>query len=279
MISDRGSTTLSSTDMSDYFSVTRSLACGAILYCQNGTADLLINFTLWHLDKGSVFVLFPGDVIMLRERSNDFYEEVLAYSSEILREASLQIESTVYSNLRLHRLCTLDEVREHVVTGMFSIMHFYFNLKNCTCLKEIVTLQLKVFFIGFYDYIIRCRPKLPPEAGSQRINELFNSFMQLLEREYSMSHSVAYYAQRLCITPKYLGMIVARKTKRKTKDIIDEYLILQLKLSLSDSVASVKQISHNYNFSDVAFFCRYFKQHTGVTPQQYRSRMSVNMLN
>lgn len=248
-----------------------AVGCGAILYCHGGEADISVNFSKWRLSPSSVFVLFPGDVLMVERASDYFIVEAIAYSPAILREASFQIEHTVYSSLRLHRLCTRQEVRDSVVEGMFSIFRFFFAEKNCDCVNEIVSLQLKSFFIGFYDYIIRCAPQLPQEEGSRRTNELFNSFMQMLERYCKLSHNVSYYADRLFITPKYLGMIVMRKTGKNTKDLIAEFVVLQLKMSLSASDATVNQLAHEYNFSDAAFLCRYFKRYTGMTPQQYRN--------
>ncbi|MBR1727561.1 MAG: AraC family transcriptional regulator, partial [Muribaculaceae bacterium] len=84
------------------------------------------------------------------------------------------------------------------------------------------------------------------------------------------SRDVAYYAQRLNISPKYLNTIVQRTTQHTAKAIIDQYVVMQLKLLLRTSTDPIKQIAWDYQFSDTSFLCRYFKQHTGQTPQQFR---------
>ena len=61
------------------------------------------------------------------------------------------------------------------------------------------------------------------------------------------------------------------------KTIMDNYVILQIKLVLRTCDANVKQISWDFNFSDPSFFCRYFKQHTGLTPQQFRKSMKESL--
>jgi AraC-like DNA-binding protein len=94
--------------------------------------------------------------------------------------------------------------------------------------------------------------------------------MELLETEFRQDHEVNYYANRMCITRKYLGLIVKGKTGLSPKQIIDEYLMLRLKLTMRTSKASLKQIANEYHFADQSALTRYFKTHAGLTPQQFR---------
>ena len=105
---------------------------------------------------------------------------------------------------------------------------------------------------------------------SYRVRELFNDFMMLMERDYKTSRDVGYYAEKMNITPKYLTNIVKQVTEHTPKAIIDQYTILQLKMQLKRTSLSIKQLAWEYHFTDVSFFCRYCKKHTGLTPQQVR---------
>lgn len=270
MISAENGTELILSEMEGYVETPQMINCGAILFCRGGAADIHINFNVWHFDEGKVMTLFPSDVLYIKDKSDDFRVEVLSYSPDILREASLHIEQSIYSAMREDRLVKRPGVAEKIVEGMFKILHYYFEEEGCKCLNEILTLQLKSFFLGFYDYVKREKPEIHIGEGSRRTNELFNKFMEILEHHYKDSHEVAYYADLLCITPKYLGMIVQYKTGHSTKTIITEYIILQLKLRLQTTRVTVKQLAAEYHFSDVSFFTRYFKTRTGMTPQGYR---------
>lgn len=243
---------------------------GAIIICRSGIATLRIDFKTWRLAEGDVITLFPNDVVCLEEASDDFTVEMLRYDPAMLREASLQLERTVYSRLRSDRCRQGSQVVTRIINAMFALLRIYFDQPECKCLDQLVLYQLKAFFTGFYDYIIRCKPEEPNET-TPRANEIFNQFMELLERDYKLSHDVAYYAHELCITPKYLSTIVKRITTHTPKTIIDHYVILQLKLSLRNSDVAVKQLAWDFHFSDTSFFCRYFKQHTGLSPQEFRS--------
>lgn len=245
---------------------------GAIVICRKGKAIIHVNYHQWELYKGAVITVFPNDVVLLEEikGTESFEVEMLRYSASLLREASLQMEQTVYSFLREDR-CRQDKpIVTNIINSMFQLLKVYFDQKECNCLTDLVLYQLKAFFIGFHEYLQRNPQYQQSEIKSRRIRELFNHFMMLVEREYKTSRDVNYYAQKMNITSKYLTNIVKQVTPHTPKIIIDEYVILQLKMQLHLSKQSIKEIAWEYHFSDVSFFCRYFKSHTGKTPQQFR---------
>lgn len=262
--------TLSLTTLSRWRTEPTIIDCGAIILCRSGNATMTIGFKDWELHEGAVITLFPNDVVLLRQVSDDFEVEMLQFDRDLLREASVQFEQTVYSLLRADR-CRRDRVVvTRIIENMFSLLKVYFTQRDCTCLDELVLYQLKAFFIGFYDWIIRNPEERLPEEGSPRTRALFNKFMECLEENYKHSREVLYYAHSLNITSKYLNTIVRRLTHQTAKAIIDQYVVMQLKLVLKTTTLTIREIAWDYHFSDDSFFCRYFKHHCRVSPQAYR---------
>lgn len=275
------------------------LTYGAILICRKGKARLNVNYKGWELYEGAVITLFPNDVVELKvdgdckspqtengdcrfpetengdckspQTANSFQAEILKYNPSLLREASLQLEQTVYSSLREDRCRQDTPVVTNIINGMFSLLKVYFDQSECTCISQLVLCQLKAFFIGFHEYLQRNPQYRPDEVKSYRVRELFNRFMMLLERDYKISRDVNYYAEKMNISSKYLTNIVSQVTGHTPKTIIDQYVILQLKMHLKRTTQSIKEMAWEFHFADVSFFCRYFKKHTGLTPQQIRS--------
>lgn len=246
---------------------------GAILICRKGKATVNINYKEWHLHEGAVITVFPNDVVELKVKSEAslFDVEMLKYNASLLREASLQLEQTVYSSLREDRCRQDTPVVTNIIDSMFALLKVYFNQSECTCISQLVLLQLKAFFVGFHEYLQRNPQNRPDdEVKSYRVRELFNRFMMLMERDYKLSRDVNYYTDLMHITSKYLTNIVRQVAGHTPKTIIDQYVILQLKMQLQRSSQSIKEIAWEYHFTDVSFFCRYFKKHTGLTPQQMR---------
>lgn len=245
---------------------------GMILLCTEGEANIRVHFSEWLLKPGAVITLFPGDVVSITHKSKEFKAETLCYAASLLREASLQLEHTVYSELKTDRCRTESATLTNIVSNMFDLLRLYFEQEGCTCLDQLVLLQLKAFFLGFYDYLYRNPIERKADNGSPRTKELFNRFMRELENRYRQSRDVSFYAELLNISPKYLNIVTQRITSHTIKTIIDQYVVLQIKQSLSTEEKSIKQLAWEYHFSDLSFFCRYFKQHTGMTPQQFRKR-------
>ena len=275
------------------------LTYGAILICRKGKARLNVNYKDWELYEGAVITLFPNDVVDLKvdgdckspqtengdcrspetengdckspQTANSFQVEILKYNPSLLREASLQLEQTVYSSLREDRCRQDTPVVTNIINGMFGLLKVYFDQSECTCISQLVLCQLKAFFIGFHEYLQRNPQYRSDEVKSYRVRELFNRFMMLLEKDYKISRDVNYYAEQMNISSKYLTNIVNQVTGHTPKTIIDQYVILQLKMHLKRTTQSIKEMAWEFHFADVSFFCRYFKKHTGLTPQQIRS--------
>lgn len=266
----QGRTQLGESNLRDWHGEPTVLDYGMIIICRQGRATLRVNFTEWVMTKGAVITLFPNDVVVLSQVSDDFRVEHLRYNASLLREASLQLEQTVYSQLRKDRCRSASPIVTKIIDAMFTLLNIYFEQRDCICLDQLVLCQLKSFFLGFHDYLYRHPSERPQESCSPRVRELFNQFMLTLERRYRDSRDVSYYASLLHITPKYLNTIAQKVTGHNAKTLIDHYAVLQIKLSLRTTTASAKEIAWQYHFSDLSFFCRYFKQHTGMSPMQFR---------
>lgn len=89
-----------------FFSEATVIDYGMIVLCQDGEAQIRVNFSEWRLAQGSVITLFPNDVVVLLSMTADFQVEYLKYDASLLREASLQLEQTVYSQLKIDRCRT-----------------------------------------------------------------------------------------------------------------------------------------------------------------------------
>lgn len=298
-LSSQQEASLSCSGLEEWQEGPQVLTYGAILICRKGKARLNVNYKDWELYEGAVITLFPNDVVELKvdgdckspqtengdcrspetengdckspQTANSFQVEILKYNPSLLREASLQLEQTVYSSLREDRCRQDTPVVTNIINGMFGLLKVYFDQSECTCISQLVLCQLKAFFIGFHEYLQRNPQYRPDEVKSYRVRELFNRFMMLLEKDCKISRDVNYYAEKLNISSKYLTNIVSQVTGHTPKTIIDQYVILQLKLHLKRSTQSIKEMAWEFHFADVSFFCRYFKKHTGLTPQQIRS--------
>lgn len=124
-----------------WFSEATAIDYGMIVLCREGEATIGVNFLEWRLKKGSVITLFPNDVVAVTNRTDDFGVEILKYGASLLREASLQLEQTVYSQLKTDRCRTESPILTNIINNMFALLRLYFEQEGCICLEQLVTLQ------------------------------------------------------------------------------------------------------------------------------------------
>ena len=256
---------------SDLLTEEHAIAFGAMMLCKSGHADIRINFGQWLLTKDSFICFYPNDIAQWKNVSDDFLAEVVIYSPEVLRAASMNIEHEIYRELRDDRLCSNNDLIQNMVKGLFDMFRFYHTNTFFKSKDNITTHLIQAFFMGFADFT-RHNPNQAhthPEE-SPRNRQLFARFMQLIEEKYKESNEVAYYAERMNISSKYLGKIALMHTGLTAKHIINDYRVQQLKLALVTTTQSLKEISLAFHFTDQSAFTRYFKAHTGKTPKAYR---------
>ncbi|UKI43364.1 MAG: hypothetical protein L6U16_09845 [Porphyromonadaceae bacterium] len=111
---------LTSEHSESWFSEATAIDYGMIVLCREGEATIGVNFLEWRLKKGSVITLFPNDVVAVTNRTDDFGVEILKYGASLLREASLQLEQTVYSQLKTDRCRTESPILTNIINNMFA---------------------------------------------------------------------------------------------------------------------------------------------------------------
>jgi AraC-like DNA-binding protein len=91
-----------------------------------------------------------------------------------------------------------------------------------------------------------------------------------VKKHFKQEHSLEFYANKLCITPKHLTTTIKTTTDCTAKEWIDKYLLLEAKALLKSTNLSIQQIADTLHFTSQDIFSKYFKHHIGITPKEYR---------
>lgn len=98
---------------------------------------------------------------------------------------------------------------------------------------------------------------------------LYDRFMELLTRYHTQERQVKFYAEKLCVSPKYLSMAVKDFSGKSPSDWIAEYVVAEAKSLLYYSQLSTLEVAFRLNFQSQAAFSKFFKQNTGISPLKY----------
>jgi YesN/AraC family two-component response regulator len=105
-----------------------------------------------------------------------------------------------------------------------------------------------------------------------RKEELTLRFVQMVSAHFREQRSVQFYADQLFVTAKYLSVAVKEVTSKSSGAVIDEAVVSEAKILLSNPSSTIAEIAEALNFSDQSFFGKYFKKHSGYSPSEYRQQ-------
>jgi len=105
---------------------------------------------------------------------------------------------------------------------------------------------------------------------SSHTRKTVDEFIRLVTEYHMTEHYLAFYAEKLGITPKYLSKLVRDVTGRSAPEWVDSFLVLEAKNMLKYSNLAIKEIVYRMHFPDQSSFYKFFKLHTGMIPSEYR---------
>lgn len=140
------------------------------------------------------------------------------------------------------------------------------NPHNMMCAKYIT---LALFYGPLYGIF---KNKL--EEGVSRTPLISSKFFALVDEYFKEKMSLALYAERLNISKPYLHQCITATTGKAPGYWIDYYRLSYAKKCLSSMTMSILQVAQNLNFAGLPQFCKFFKNHTGLTPTEFRRTLS-----
>lgn len=245
---------------------------GVLMFCHEGEADITIDLTHYHICKSTSIILIPNSILHVEKASGNLDLHYFCCSQEMFQSASFRLPPAFIHFLKENSCHTHTDIKTYSsIAGLTTAsLAIYHDKENCFR-DAIAQNLLQIFFFDTYDKVQRL---FTPEQieGSDRKDKLFKKFMHLIHTYCCTHHEVSFYAQQLCISTRYLSTITQLIGGKAAKTLIDQYLLLELKVALQTTDLSLKEIADKYGFPDQSFFGRYFKKHTGMSPKEFRSQ-------
>ena len=150
----------------------------------------------------------------------------------------------------------------HVIDAIWHIVHQPdYNRQVVSCLAAAM--------MHLYDSVYRRHTDMLQHSQS-REQTIFDRFIQWVNQHCAEEHQIGYYADRMCLTERYLSTIIRQTSGVTAKEWIDRALITRIKVELMHTNKPVAQIADELHFPNPSFFSKYFKRIIGVPPGEYR---------
>jgi len=237
--------------------------------CLHGHAEIEVDLRKFHFSPNDIAVVFPGQILDCNEKSEDFSLAYFSFSNEWIDDIMYRFPATFIGFLKEVVKYPLPEPeKDKLFAECFTIMYNKFCDKENLCRREIILNLLHNFYLELYNKVMTSNEISAHQRKHKK--ELLEEFFHLISTN-TTNREVAFYAGKLCITPKYLSIITKESVGTSAKNLIDKFAITELKLQLKSTSTTLKEIADNLNYPGEAFLCKYFKKHTGMTPSHYRN--------
>lgn len=242
-----------------------------VAVCISGSAVIQIFDNEYCVKPEMVITLIPWQFVSIKEVSTDF--QILFY------RASLEMFTDCLSSL--WRLTTefFSYMRCHIASEpvdgnilrfrrFCDLLSYWARHSPVQCRRETIMQLLRVHFWNVYTmYVCDTEAK---KVKYSRKEEVAFKFMCLVIEDHSPEKDVAYYAEKLQISPKSLTNLIRSISGHSARDWIVYLLILEIKALLRQSSMDLKSIISHVNFPDQSSLSRFFRRYTGMTPSKYR---------
>lgn len=243
-----------------------------IALCTAGRGRATINLKEYEVGPNTIVANLPENILRIDAVSDDFQGHILIVSVDFLREGRIDLKNMVslYMYIKNHPVAYLPADVTGRLAEFYDLIRECFEDADSAFRREIVQGLVRAFVYKCCAQLNNRAPALEKRSVKSRREVLFLQFIELLTRYHKKERSVGFYAERMHITPKYMSSLMRRITGRSAAEWIDEYVILEAKTLLKYSDLSIQEVAYELNFSTQSFFGKYFKQHTGLTPGQYK---------
>ena len=244
-----------------------------IALCTNGQ----VRYTMDTLER----VVNPGDLLIVSERhiidnyqpSPDLDGLCIIVSVKFFHEIIQNISdlSALLLFAKHHPVIHLKDREQHVFKEYYGVIRSKLQVKDNRFRKDLIRTLLLAMFYDLSNVIYHFQ-HLTDEEHLTRADVIFTKFIKLIEENCRHERRVSWYAQQLDITPKYLSESVKHVSRRTPNEWIDNYVLLELRVMLKNTTKTIKDITVEMNFPNQSFLGKYFKEHVGVSPSEYRRK-------
>lgn len=239
-----------------------------VLAIKNGTGIHVIDFASHKIHDYSVFFIRPGQVHKLQlnagatgyilQFDSNFYTPVDTIARTLLRRAS----DRNYCRLKASSFGRLYSVLTTIFREYADKREHY---------RDVIKASLSIFIIELFRNRRRDTHALSENSYGQK---RFDEFQELLETNFAEHKQPSYYAEKLNLSLYQLNGITKSMLGKTSSEVINDHIVLEAKRYLRATTDQVNQIAFHLGYDDPSYFIRFFKKHTGQSPETFRTNLT-----
>ena len=250
------------------------LNCFLIALCIEGSIPVQINGKGYLLKANQCAFILPNAVVR-KVKETKCKIRIIAFNSRFFKGIP---------NMKQESWDVLTYLHEHPIFPINRSTSYKFYLYKeliLNCIDErphpfIKESKHHLFSAIIYEMLAKLYEDIPLTSTTQiqndRSTQIFRRFVEKVTEDNGTHRSVAYYADQLCYSSKYLSTVIKKVCGRAPLALINEHAMEQIKFQLRHSDMSMKELADYFDFANPSFFGKFVKQHLGMSPMQYRTQ-------
>ena len=241
-----------------------------VALCLKGKAQYTIDTQEQLVRKNDVLIISERHVMDNFMASPDLEGLAIILSARFFRDVIQNVSdiSSLFLFSKNHPVINFTQKEADVFISYFNLIKQKMTDTDNLFRRDVVRSLMLAMFYDLSNVIYRTRQSSDNRQTRADIN--FTKFIHLVEGNYKRERRVGWYAEQLCITPKYLSETVKQVSRLTPNEWIDNYVILEIRVLLKNSTRSIKEIAMEMNFPNQSFLGKFFKERVGMSPSEYR---------
>lgn len=238
--------------------------------CLAGSCKLKYNGEERQLQAGNLMIVRKGKLVERIRPAEDFRVKVIYVASEFI-ELSTPLSNYGMKGqlaLFLDPVMKLDAGQLELCRKDFEMVEERLAQTDHHFRRDLLIASVQLLIIDFFDFHSHLYgvDNIPLQSAA-----IMSRFLNMLENgTYREHREVKWFADKLCVTPKYLSEVSRKVSGYPANYWINRYTVLDISRLLRDKSLTFVRISDMFGFSSPTYFSRYVQQHLGVSPTEYR---------
>lgn len=237
---------------------------------KKGEISCIVDFYPHTLKAPSMVLFSPGQLIESIEISADCDVIGMAFPSSFADSLNLPISFQEKLSLKSNHCYLLSKEGLDAFITCYELVSNIMKQEDHPYKEDVIKHLFSAYYYGLGYYVHSSQSQKSVMTVQQEICE---RFIALVSENFKEYRDIAFYADKLCITKKYLSALLKQETGMTALEWIERYVVLYAKSCLSSTSMTIQEISDELDFPSQSVFGKYFKRVEGLSPKAYRQSL------
>ena len=241
-----------------------------LIICRQGNFTFILNQKTFSAKAGDTLFLPKDSLFQVLQASDNVEVYIFIYQTDPIRDfmGNSVVSMHLYSHLATEPCYVWNTGEEEEVLKYLSLLDSTLKIEE----NPFNRYEQKLLLLALTHRLcsVYTRKPIAEKTSVSHKHDIFIRLVQLIEQYYTKERGVDFYADKLCLSPKYLSALSKSICGYTVQELVFKSIIRKSISLLKNTQKNVQEISDFFNFPNASYFGTFFKKQTGMSPQQYR---------